>query len=224
MKYLSREQMRRADQTTIKKYGIPALILMENAGRCVAEQSLKLLKNKTNKAVLVICGKGNNGGDGFVAARHLYNSGIKVKILYLDRTKKPPNTIEAAINFQIINNLKIPVLKATPSAIRNTGLIIDAIFGIGLTRPIESPIREIIDAINTNKAPVLAIDIPSGLDADTGKPLGIAIKANVTVTLGAPKIGFLNKSARPYIGKVVVADIGIPEKVYQKIRISENQK
>lgn len=216
--------MRRADQTTIKKYGIPALILMENAGRCVAEQALKLLKNKTNRTVLVICGKGNNGGDGFVAARYLYNYGLKVKVAYLGRTNETPPTPEAATNFQIIKNLNIPIVKTTPTAFKGIGLIIDAIFGIGLTRPIESPIREIIEAINISKTPVLAIDIPSGLDADTGKPLGIAVKANVTVTLGAAKIGFRRKSARPYIGKVVVADIGIPEKVYQEIRILGNQE
>lgn len=258
MRYLSRAQMAKADRITITRYGIPALLLMENAGRIVAEESVKLMgKNRRAKA-LVICGKGNNGGDGLVAARYLYNRHIHTNILYLDKLINPHRTAETAVNLNIVQKLNIPLLTELPPAHqlhtrlparggsasrrrhslwrRTTGgkkiraeirsetdllahlfhdydLLIDAIFGVGLEREVLSPYREVIDAINNSMRPALAVDIPSGLDADTGRPLGAAVRAKVTVTMAAPKKGFLKPSARPYTGKIIVADIGIPDEV-----------
>lgn len=237
MKYLSRTQTKNADRITMKKYGIPALLLMENAGRIVAQEAVKLLGKGKNKKILIICGKGNNGGDGLVAARYLYNWHTHINVLYLDKLINPTRTAETTANFNIVQKLNIPILTELPPAHRahtnmknvrieiknetdllshlfgDYDLLIDAIFGVGLEREVFSPYKEVIEAINNSARPVLAVDIPSGLDADTGRPLGAAVKAKVTVTMAAPKKGFLKKSARQYTGKIIVADIGIPQEV-----------
>ena len=225
--YLTRTQLQAIDRIATDKYGIPSLILMENAGRAVAEETIKLLKHKKNPRVTVICGKGNNGGDGFVTARHLHNKKYKVTILYLGNINDVKSRSEATnINLNIALKLRIPVielsflLKGLPRPHRNAfrllksaDVIIDAIFGIGLEREIQSPLLEFIAQINSSSIPVVAVDIPSGLDTDTGNPLGIAIKAKRTVTFGFPKIGFLRPSAKKYLGKLIIADIGIPNEV-----------
>jgi len=225
--YLTRTQLQAIDRIATDKYGIPSLILMENAGRAVAEETIKLLKHKKNPRVTVICGKGNNGGDGFVTARHLHNKKYKVTILYLGNINDVKSRSQATnINLNIALKLRIPVielsflLKGLPRPHRNAfrllksaDVIIDAIFGIGLEREIQSPLLEFIAQINSSSIPVVAVDIPSGLDTDTGNPLGIAIKAKRTVTFGFPKIGFLRPSAKKYLGKLIIADIGIPNEV-----------
>ena len=229
--YLTRTQLKEIDRIATDKYGIPSLILMENAGRAVADETIKLIKStlpgKKKPVIIVICGKGNNGGDGFVTARHLYNKNCKVSILYLGNINDVKSRSEATnINLNIALKLRIPVielsflLKGLPRPHRNAfrllksaDVIIDAIFGIGLEREIQSPLLEFIAQINSSSIPVVAVDIPSGLDTDTGNPLGIAIKAKRTVTFGFPKIGFKNKEAIRYTGKIIVVDISLPHRL-----------
>lgn len=231
--YFARTRLKEIDRISTDKYGIPSLILMENAGRAVADETIKLIKStlpgKTKPVITVICGKGNNGGDGFVTARHLYNKNYKVNILYLGNINDVKSRSEATnINLNIARKLRIPVmelpflLKGLPRPYRNAfrllksaDVIIDAIFGIGLEREIQSPLREFIARINSLNIPVVAVDIPSGLDTDTGQPLGIAIKAKRTVTFGFPKIGFIKPSAKKYLGKLIIADIGIPNEIHE---------
>jgi NAD(P)H-hydrate epimerase len=235
--YLTRTQLKEIDRISTDKYGIPSLILMENAGRAVAEETIKLLKHKKNPRITVICGKGNNGGDGFVTARHLYNQHCRVIIFYLGHLNVHKSRSEAHlnslveqasdINLNIIRKLKIRMIElpwlldkdtqqdktkwnTALRLLKTADIIIDAIVGIGLEREIQSPLREFIARINSLNIPVVAVDIPSGLDTDTGQPLGIAIKAKRTVTFGFPKIGFLKPSSRKYLGKLTVADISIP--------------
>jgi len=223
MQYLTRNQLQKIDQLATDKYGIPSIILMENAGRAAAEETIKLtqllragagLVRKKSAKVVVICGKGNNGGDGFVIARHLHNNHYKVSVIYLGDIKDRKSRSEATdINLNIARKLGIPMYtlnKSVPGLLKSADVIIDAIFGIGLTRDIQSPIKELIAQINSLKKPVLAVDIPSGLDTDSGKPLGITIKARTTVTFGYPKIGFKNPESRKYTGKIIVADISLP--------------
>lgn len=223
--------MQELDRRTIEEYGISGMVLMENAGRAVALEALKMLKSKKGSAlthhknirrvleakrsgiVHIICGSGNNGGDGFVAARHLFNSGVKVKVFYLGNLKEAlAKTGDAATNLKIALKMRLPVMESTVKPLNglNPSLIIDAIFGIGLTRPINGPIKELVESINRSKIPVIAVDVPSGLDCDKGIPLGIAIKADKTITFGAPKTGFKNKLAKKYLGKLIVSDISIP--------------
>ena len=213
MQHLSRKQLQEIDRLATERYGIPSIILMENAGRAAAEETIKLIHNKTAR-IIVICGKGNNGGDGFVIARHLHNNHYKVSVIYLGHIKDRKSRSAASdINLNIVRELGIPIYtlnKKVPRLLNSADIIIDAIFGIGLTREIQSPLKELIAQINALNKPVLAADIPSGLDTDTGKPLGIAIKAKLTVTFGYPKIGFKNKESGRYTGKVIVVDISLP--------------
>lgn len=219
MKYLTVKEMQELDRKTIREYGIPALILMENAGRAVADEAIKMLQNTKNASVSILCGQGNNGGDGLVAARHLFNNGIKVKIFYLGDIKNAltKSKRETKVNLNIILKMKIPIeeikqldLSDLIPHFKHSNLIIDAIFGIGLTRLIEGQLKHLIEAVNQLDVPVIAIDVPSGIDCDNGIPLDIAIHATKTVTFGAPKIGFDKRSAKKYLGRLVVADISVP--------------
>ena len=219
--------MKALDQSAIKQYRIPSLLLMENAGRGIADLAEKMLSGHKGTArrartVLVICGKGNNGGDGFVSARHLTNRGFKVKVVLLGK----PNelTDDAKINYGIVRKMRIPVKVITSNVgarhaaplhmrIKKSDLVIDAIFGVGLTRPVEGIYRGTIALINSFRKPVLAVDIPSGLDSDKGKALGVAIRAKMTGTLGAAKRGLFLNDGPACSGKVKIIDISIPRKL-----------
>lgn len=221
-KALSVLQAQQIDRFAIQKLGIPSVVLMENAGRLTAGEILKIigvrpLRGLTPKAVIIFCGSGNNGGDGFVVARHLWASGVRVKVFLIGNPKNLKQ--DSAINFKILKKLKCPVEniqnvnKKVLTELRRATLIVDAIFGIGLSRPVGEPYRSIIHAINQARKPVVAVDVPSGMDATTGKVLGACVKATCTVTFAVLKKGFLTVQGRRYVGKVIVADIGIPLKV-----------
>lgn len=231
MKTVTARQMKSLDNMAIKRFCIPALILMENAGRTASEEALKMLPRNGLRKVAILCGYGNNGGDGFVCARHLINKGIQVSIYLIGGKKKFSE--ESKINYQILSKMRqkikliraidIPELSATtPSAdnlrafcasIKKYHLIIDAIFGIGLKGELNVFYQTLFDIINTSRIPILALDIPSGLDADTGKPLGNAIMVTKTVTFGLLKKGLVKKHARKFTGKVVVGDISLPQSI-----------
>jgi hydroxyethylthiazole kinase-like uncharacterized protein yjeF len=209
LKYLSVSQAQAFDRKAQKTLGIPSLILMENAGRSVAEEAVKMLRSK--KRVAVICGVGNNGGDGMVAARHLLNARKKVDVYLVGKIFKLKP--DPKINFGILKKMKIKIklVKGIKdlAEIKSVDLIIDAIFGIGLRSEVRSPMIEVIKFINLCDRPVLSVDVPSGIDADCGRVLGAAIKANKTVTFVAPKRGFFQTGANKFCGKVIVRDIGI---------------
>ncbi|MBU1027039.1 MAG: NAD(P)H-hydrate epimerase [Candidatus Margulisbacteria bacterium] len=207
MKSISVKEAQAFDQTAQEKLGIPSIILMENAGRSVACEALKMLGKK--KKVVIVCGVGNNGGDGLVAARHLLNAGIKVEVCLvgkISKLKSDPKT-----NLKILKKMgqevKIWKPRRSVAGFHEVNLIIDALFGIGLKSNVRGPYAEVIERINKSKKPVLAVDVPSGLNADTGRVLGVAVKAKNTVSFVASKKGF--SKARQYTGKVVVRDIGI---------------
>jgi NAD(P)H-hydrate epimerase len=218
-KAFSVKQAQRLDRFAIQKLGIPSIVLMENAGRETAQEILRILKNKKKKSVCIFCGTGNNGGDGFVVARHLFNHGIKIKVFVIGKPqdlKKDPE-----INYQILNKLKCPVEpiqsvnKKVLKDLDRSDVVVDAIFGIGLSRQIAEPFQSIIEAINQSKKTVVAVDVPSGLDATTGKTFGTCIKASLTTTFAVVKKGFLTKQGRFFTGKMILADIGIPKKIIQ---------
>ena len=218
MKTISTNQMQLLDRIAIERFGIPSLILMENAGRGIAELAAGMLKKRRAK-VLVVSGKGNNGGDGFVAARHLANRGFSVKVVLLSHPKDLKD--DPRINFNILRKMNIPVIIATSphglrrakAFIKECDLIVDAIFGVGLGRAVTGLFYVLISHLNTSEKPILAVDIPSGLDSDTGRVLGIAVRADVTGTLGAAKRGLCRGAGRRLAGKVVVLDISIPKKL-----------
>lgn len=203
-KTLSVLQIQGLDRWAIEKIGIPSLALMENAGRGVAQEVYKKLKNRKRSSVVIVCGTGNNGGDGFVTARYLYNWGLKPSIFLVGNPAQLKS--DALANYRVAQNLGISFKKS----VRSADLIVDAIFGVGLNRPIHEPYCGIIHAINTQGSYVVAVDVPSGLDGTTGEIYGICVKANLTVTFSALKKGFFKKHGPFYTGRHVVVDIGIP--------------
>lgn len=220
MRYVTSAEMKKIDQTARDKFGIPALLLMENAGRAAAHEALSILKRRRSGRISILCGYGNNGGDGFVAARHLLNENMKVDLYLIGRAK--PLSPEAKVNFDILKKMGLKVMRiyrsrqaqALSQKIKKCGLAIDAIFGIGLRGRLDIFYQVLFENLNSCGVPILAIDIPSGLDADTGSVLGSAIKAKYTVTMGLPKKGFRRKNAKKYLGKLTVADISLPKKIF----------
>lgn len=219
MKALTASQMQALDRKAIQDYGIPSLLLMENAGRGIAEIVCRISKGKR---VVVFAGKGNNGGDGLVAARHLFNRGYSVKVLLLGEPGRLK--ADAALNFKIISRMGIPWEEAgekTPesalsAAAINAEIILDALFGVGLNTEIGGVYKKAVEAINKSNRTVLAVDIPSGLDADTGEILGCAVRAKVTAALGCPKRGFFQGRGPEYTGRICVVDISLPRQEVRK--------
>lgn len=218
--------MRLADQAAINDFGIPGLVLMENAGLAVAAQVEKLLGGVVaGKKAAIFCGGGNNGGDGLVAARHLHNRGCEVRLYFL--TDPEIFRGDALTNYEILCNMGVSGLQLSQGqrlnlarmALWSADVAVDAIFGTGLRDDVQGVNLEVIQMLNESNTPVVSCDIPSGLSAATGKPLGEAVKADVTVTLGYCKLGLVLSAAQPYVGRLVVADISLPQQVEQSIPV-----
>lgn len=217
-KYITSQEMQEIDKLAQEKFGISAIVLMENAGRAAFQIALNMLSKEVNKKVICVCGKGNNAGDGFVCARHLINNGVDVDVFLLGNPEKLKEN--AKINYKILENMGmvIKILEhkedfcSFESELKKTGLIIDAIFGIGLSGEIKEPYKRVIELINESKKPILAIDVPSGLEATEGKTLGACIKAAKTITFAFPKTGFVKNDGPLYSGELIIADISIPKR------------
>jgi NAD(P)H-hydrate epimerase len=218
---LTRQQVRDFDAWAINTASVPGVVLMENAGSDCAEIVIAQLEKPTDSKVCVFCGPGNNGGDGFVIARHLKNAGVDVAIALCGPASKIKG--DAEINYKIACKMEIKITefdaasanieKEIETFAAGSDSIVDAIFGTGLTGEIRPDFVKLISAINSLNKPIIAVDIPSGLDCDTGEPLGAAIKAASTVTFAAAKKGFLNPRSAQFTGQVYIASIGIePEK------------
>ena len=216
---LTRAQVREVDRLAIEEFHIPGIVLMENASRAAADEAMSLMIDFRVRRALILCGGGNNGGDGLALARHLHNRGAEVAIaLTIDPARYHG---DALINWEIVRAMRLPTVSATPDALRafDDGLIIDAIFGTGLAEPPRDPFPALVQAITDTEQPVLAVDVPSGLDCDTGLPLGPAVVvADRTVTFVSPKAGFANPAAATYLGKVIVGDIGCPRELIERVR------
>jgi NAD(P)H-hydrate epimerase len=211
---LTRQQVRQIDRLAAERYHIPGEVLMENAAIAATNVATSMISSGDQGEILILCGGGNNGGDGLAIARHLHNREFKVKIFLTADPEKYAN--EAKTNWQIVQAMGLPISQPQPEAIARARaiLIVDAIFGTGLTQLPRDPFAQIAAALERIGAPVLAIDIPSGLDCDTGLPLGpTCIKANRTITFAAEKAGFANPQAREYLGEVTVGDIGCPREL-----------
>ena len=219
---LTRDAVRRLDRAAIDEFGVPGVVLMENAGRNAAEI---LMACEPAGPVVICCGKGNNGGDGFVIARHLDNQGIAVRVLIFAATTALSG--DAAVNFRIVERSGIPYREFSGEVaageldreFRDADWIVDALLGTGAAGVVRGPFSTAIARINVSRARVLAIDVPSGLDCDTGQPLGDCVRADVTVTFVAPKPGF--GKARSNLGEVHVADIGAPRAVLEQFGVAD---
>ncbi len=222
---LTREQVRELDRLAIESFGVRGLILMENAGGACAREAVDLLGDAAGKTVAIFCGKGNNGGDGFVIARHLSNRGADVRVVLTGATEELLGREgDAATNLNIVVKMQLPLTEVLDadgignavSDSKDADLLVDALLGTGVTGALRGIFRPLIEAVNTLKKPVLAVDLPSGLDSDTGAVLGSALRCKRTVTFAGVKRGFLNPEAAEYTGKVKVADIGIPRSLIEE--------
>jgi len=214
MKLVTAAEMRELDRRAIEKVGIPSLVLMENAGR-TTYQILRREFGNTGP-VAVVAGRGNNGGDGCVVARYLAQAGMAVAVFLVAARDQVQG--DARINLEIAAHLGVEIMEVqeekdlNPLAhhLARSGLIVDALLGTGLNSEVRGLMRQVIDEINRLRPPVLAVDIPSGLGADTGRPLGAAVRAQGTVTYGWPKIGQILPPGRDHVGRLWQVDISIP--------------
>ncbi len=216
---LSRQQLRNCDIVAVEKYKIPSIILMENAGKAAADFAFDKLNSLNCGPVVIAAGVGNNAGDGFVVARALTSRGVDVTVFAAAQPERYSS--DALTNLNICLNMNIPIafldhdlpetaLFQFAKKLTTASLVIDALLGTGTAGAPREPIAEMINIIGRAGKPVLALDIPSGLDCDTGQPLSeTVIKADWTITFAAEKIGFAEPTAHDYTGQVTVAGIGI---------------
>ncbi len=216
MRVCDAETMRGLDRFAIEEVGIPGVVLMENAGRGTARLIEEHFQDALAGGVTVLCGRGNNGGDGFVVARHLHNWGHNVRVYLLTRREKVGG--DAAINLAVADRMGIEVLEVPDEAAWESvqeqafrcGLVVDAMLGTGLHSHVRGLYRRVIEALNRTELPVVSVDIPSGLDTSSGRPHGIAVHAAMTATYGLAKLGQVLETAVDYVGRLHVVDISIP--------------
>jgi NAD(P)H-hydrate epimerase len=220
---LTRDQVRRVDRIAMTEYGMSGLVLMENAGRGAAEIINDQYGPKAS--ALVVCGTGNNGGDGFVIARHLHNRGWRVRLVVTGATQKL--TPDARANAHVTDQIGLATtivdtditIGLLASAVRSDDVIVDAILGTGFEGDVREPMASLIAMLNeSTKRAMIAIDVPSGLDCDTGVPGGVSIVADHTVTFVAMKVGFDAARAEEHVGTVHVVDIGCPKEAIKQAR------
>lgn len=222
----------RIDEAAMERFGIAGLQLMENAGRGVAEsvkgEILRRGRDIKGAGVIVFAGKGNNGGDGFVAARHLANAGARVEVILLVSPGELAG--DSAVNYDIWRRMKgvtrsvrtMKSLEKCHSDLIHSAIIVDAIFGTGLRSPVRGFLGEVVDLINSLGKPILAVDIPSGIHATKGVVQGKAVKATVTATMSMPKLGIYTYPGRMYAGRIEVVDIGAPASLISEEKIPWN--
>ncbi|MCK8826178.1 NAD(P)H-hydrate dehydratase [Natroniella acetigena] len=218
MKIVTGVEMKEIDGQAIEDVGIPGVVLMERAGMKVVAEVIDLLEQVVEPEVIILAGCGNNGGDGFVVSRLLADEGIQVKTSVLGQREEISG--DAKVNLDILENLNLSVteikteeLSTLKEDLEQADLIIDALLGTGITGELRGLYPELIELINQVTTPVLAVDIPSGVEAGTAKVRSVAVKAERTVTFGLPKIGTLLYPGREYVGDLKVVDIGLPEQV-----------
>lgn len=221
---LRREKIRLIDSLAINDYKIPSLILMENAGIKSAEIILKDIPNFVTAKAVVLCGKGNNGGDGYVIARHLANAGISTKVfLFSDRNQISG---DAKTNLTILYNMKILVeevlnLERVYESINDSTIVIDAMLGTGVDGEIKESFQSVIRFLNGQRKTVYAIDTPTGLDCNTGNILGECVNASKTLTFIAPKIGFFLNEGPSKCGEIITIDISVPTELVISVQQKE---
>ncbi len=218
MSTLTCQQIRRIDQLAVEQYAMPSIILMENAGRNAAEVIRREYEHLKGKTVVIFCGPGSNGGDGFVVARHLHNAGYDVKIVLSCHTERLKG--DALTNFNIITRMHIPVLtiEEIDEVLAESSLVVDALLGTGFSGQVHAPIDYMIEKMNQANKPIVSIDVPSGIDCYVAQPAKSVIKAELTITFVAVKDAFRTVECEPYIGRVEVADIGIPKELVQQVK------
>jgi len=220
---MTRDAVRQIDRTAIDVIGIPGVVLMENAGRGAAQAVLDLLDDPTAASVAIVCGAGNNGGDGFVIARHLHNARVEVTVYLAVNADRLAG--DALVNYEIVRRMALPILPLVDDAqlleasdkMQSCDVVVDALLGTGFHGDVRPPFDAVIEGVNALAGPkIVAVDVPSGLDCDMGRPSNATVRADLTVTFVAPKIGFTQPGADAYTGRVVVVDIGAPRELTER--------
>ncbi|MCB9853217.1 MAG: NAD(P)H-hydrate epimerase [Phycisphaerales bacterium] len=224
--YLTREQVRDVDRRAIEDFGIPGIVLMENAGRNAMAIILARLRelNRTDAGTIaIVCGRGNNGGDGFVIARHVSNAGSHVEIFLACE----PDALkgDALTNYSIAVRMQLPMYRFYAESdiaecaprLQSATIIVDAILGTGFSGDVRSPLNLVIQAINDAGRHTIAVDVPSGLDCNSGNPSNATVRADETITFVARKVGFRATESHAYLGVVDVVDIGAPRAIVQAV-------
>lgn len=217
MKHVTANKIREIDILAQTKFSIPSLILMENAGKIACEEILKSINNNLSKKVSIFSGRGNNGGDGFVAARHLKSRGASVDVYLLGKirdVKKP----DPLTNLKIVRKMGIKLtelidIKSVKKLRRRfrSDVIVDAIFGTGFSGKLPEHMAVLVNFLNSTGTPIFSLDVPSGLDATTGRVLDTCIKATKTITFGLPKTGFIKSDGPDFAGEVLIRNITYPQ-------------
>ncbi|HEY3398208.1 MAG TPA: NAD(P)H-hydrate dehydratase [Armatimonadota bacterium] len=219
MKLATAEQMRQIDRRASEEWGIPGLVLMENAGSAVARAAESRWQASGEPGpVVLLCGPGNNGGDGLVAARHLHNRDLPVQVFLLAAADRLRG--DAATNYALARRFGVPLVEQpSPAALRRAlsgaGLVVDALLGTGLSGPIRGEIGRALGLLEDCLAPVLAVDIPSGVNSETGAIMGVAAPADLTLTLGLGKPGLYCYPGRAYCGEIEVVDLSLPRELLE---------
>jgi NAD(P)H-hydrate epimerase len=221
LKILNAQQAKNIDQRATRDYGIPGIVLMENAGLQVVDYLESHFEDLENRSILVLCGKGNNGGDGMVVAKHLHNRGYEIRVLLFGR--KSDTKDEPLVNLKILEKSGVEVQEIADirawhdflPELADFEMIVDALIGIGVQGGVRGFLEEVMRDVNNAGAIRVSVDVPSGLSADTNEIPGICIQADATVTFGCPKIPHIFLPAEEKVGEVYIADIGIPEEAVE---------
>lgn len=222
---VTKEEMAALDRQMIEAYGITLVVMMENAGSAFAEYVRE--QYAAVKRIAVVVGSGNNGGGGMAAARHLYNMGFEVSVV----TAAPQEKMKEAPRMQagILERIGVSIKEsravgdaALEAAFQEADLLVDALLGYNVQGDVRGEALRLVNTINKSGAPVVSLDVPSGLDPDSGAPHGVAVKADTTVTLALPKAGLVKPEAREYVGALFVADISVPRTWYNAHGVAEN--
>lgn len=222
MKVATAEQMREFDRRASEEFGVPSIVLMENAGRSVFEVVRDRLVDLNGKHVTIVAGRGNNGGDGFVVARHLREAGARVSVFLHGKPEDIRGDAKANLDILLESGVEVPSITSSDeitAALADSHAVVDALFGTGLRGEVTGLPADVISAVNAAGKPVVAVDIPSGMDADTGEILGVCVDADCTVTFALPKIGLLTYPGAVRVGELIVADIGIPEHLFAEVTV-----
>ena len=224
MYLVTSSEMQNMDRQAIESFGLPGMVLMENAGRGATHFLLEQFNGLENKRIGIVAGRGNNGGDGFVMARYLSQKGIRVTVYLLSQSTKVSG--DAATNLALLAPLDVPVIEmpdqksfsAHKTAMLHHDIWIDAILGTGLKSNVKGFFKKVIDFINNSNKPVFAVDIPSGLNSDTGQPCGTCIRAHATATFAFAKTGHILFPGAEYTGNLEIVDIGIPGHIADNVK------
>ncbi|HEY6010171.1 MAG TPA: NAD(P)H-hydrate dehydratase [Nitrospirota bacterium] len=223
MKIATAQEMKSIDSRAIRDFGIPGLVLMENAASALLAEMETFFDGLAGVRVGILCGKGNNGGDGFALARRLAIRGVAVRVALLASFAAVKG--EARVNLKILRKMDVEIVQnASPRFVNDliawSDIMVDALLGVGISAPLTGAYARAVNMLNASGRPVVAVDIPSGIDADTGEVMGVAVRADLTVTMALLKLGLALHPGAQYAGTVRVADIGIPGEVIEKEKIS----